>query len=98
MHNETVPDPELDGPDVTEPATELDTPSAATTWRKSGRRKPTAKAKPTHYKTICISMYTTDLKKLDAKVAELKRRGKTKMSKSELIRLALEKLNLDEVG
>jgi len=34
--------------------------------------------RPTHYKVICISMYTRDLEDLDAKVAELKRRGWTK--------------------
>src|SRR5678815_1600622 len=45
-------------------------------------RKPRAGAgkqpRPTHYKVICISMYTRDLEDLDAKVAELKRRGWTK--------------------
>lgn len=55
------------------------------------------KAKPTHYKIICISMYTEDIAELDAKVAELKRRGLTKMSKSELIRIALRALDIDAV-
>lgn len=53
------------------------------------------KPKPTHYKVICISMYTKDLEELDAKVAELKKRGWTKASKSLLIRLALDQLDLD---
>ena len=51
--------------------------------------------KPTHYKVICISMYTRDLEELDAKVAELKRRGWTKANKSQLIRLALAQLDMD---
>ena len=56
------------------------------------------KAKPTHYKVICISMYTRDLEELDAKVAELKRRGWTKANKSQLIRLALSQIDLDKLG
>ena len=55
------------------------------------------KAKPTHYKVICISMYTRDLEELDAKVAELKRRGWTKANKSQLIRLALSQVDLDKL-
>jgi len=54
-------------------------------------------ARPTHYKVICISMYTRDLEELDAKVAELKRRGWTKANKSQLIRLALSQIDLDKL-
>jgi hypothetical protein len=54
-------------------------------------------AKPTHYKVICISMYTRDLEDLDAKVAELKRRGWTKANKSQLIRLALSQIDIDKL-
>ena len=53
--------------------------------------------RPTHYKVICISMYTRDLEELDAKVAELKRRGWTKASKSQLIRIALSQVDLDKL-
>ena len=65
-------------------------------------RKPRAagnskQARPTHYKVICISMYTRDLEDLDAKVAELKRRGWTKANKSQLIRLALSQIDLDKL-
>jgi hypothetical protein len=65
----------------------------------AGRRaaKKTA-PRPTHYKVICISMYTQDLEELDAKVGELKRRGWTKANKSQLIRLALAQLDLDKVA
>jgi hypothetical protein len=57
----------------------------------------TGKKRPSHYKVICISLYTRDLEELAAKVAELKRRGWTKANKSELIRIALDKLDLDSV-
>ena len=66
-----------------------DAPAAA-------RRRATG-LKPTHYKVICISMYTRDIEELEAKVAELKRRGWTKANKSQLIRLALANLDLDKV-
>jgi hypothetical protein len=54
-------------------------------------------ARPTHYKVICISMYTKDIEELEAKVHELKRRGWTKANKSHLIRLALSQLDLDKL-
>ena len=53
--------------------------------------------KPTHYKVICISMYTKDLERLDALVEELKARGMTKASRSALIRAALDQVDLDKV-
>jgi hypothetical protein len=62
------------------------------------RRAPNGQAKPTHYKVICISMYTRDIEELEAKVAELKRRGWTKASKSQLIRIALSQVDLDKLA
>jgi len=62
------------------------------------RRSPNGQLKPTHYKVICISMYTRDIEELEAKVAELKRRGWTKASKSQLIRLALSQIDLDKLA
>lgn len=53
--------------------------------------------KPTHYKVICISMYTDDLKRLDAMVDSLKARGLTKANRSALIRYALGAVDLDNV-
>jgi len=53
--------------------------------------------KPSHYKVICISMYTKDLDRLDELVEELKGRGITKANRSALIRVALEQLDLDKV-
>ncbi len=59
--------------------------------------KPTKKAKPTHYKVVCISLYTQDIENLEATVAELKRRGHTKANKSQLIRQALRQLDIDKL-
>jgi hypothetical protein len=53
--------------------------------------------KPTHYKVICISMYTKDLAHLDELVTKLKARGLTKANRSALIRAALEQVDLDRV-
>ena len=75
--------------------TEGGEPTAAR--KRRGTADPT-KERPTHYKVICISMYTRDLEELDAKVAELKRRGWTKANKSQLIRLALSQIDLDKLG
>lgn len=65
--------------------------------RRSPRPERPSKAKPTHYKVISISMYREDLERLDAMVAELKRRGHTKANKSSLIRYALDHVDLDAV-
>ena len=61
--------------------------------RPAGAKPP----RPTHYKVICISMYTRDIEELEAKVAELKRRGWTKANKSQLIRLALSQIDIDKL-
>jgi len=53
--------------------------------------------KPAHYKVICISMYTEDLKRLDQMVDSLKARGLTKANRSALIRYALGEVYLDNV-
>ena len=62
------------------------------------RRASKGQPRPTHYKIICISMYTRDLEELEAKVAELKHRGWTKANKSHLIRLALSQIDLDKLA
>ncbi|MBI4701894.1 MAG: hypothetical protein HY744_12205 [Deltaproteobacteria bacterium] len=53
--------------------------------------------RPSHYKVICISLYTEDLGRLDGMVGELKRRGYTKANRSALIRHALAQVDLDAV-
>ncbi len=55
------------------------------------------KEKPSHYKVICISMYTDTLEKLDEMVDELKRRGLTKANRSALLRHELALVDLDNV-
>ena len=64
---------------------------------RSSTRMKAAAEKPTHYKVICISMYTKDLERLDELVDELKSRGITKANRSALIRTALDQLDLDKV-
>lgn len=64
---------------------------------RRGVEPPSSADKPTHYKVICISMYTKDLARLDALVDELKVRGLTKANRSALIRAALDQLDLDKV-
>ena len=53
--------------------------------------------RPTHYKVICISMYTRDLARMDALVDALKAKGVTKANRSALIRAALDQVDLDKV-
>ncbi len=67
--------------------------------RKRGApsRTKARKPKPTHYKVVCISMYTKDIEALEEKVAELKRRGYTKANKSQLIRFALSQVDIDKL-
>ena len=64
---------------------------------RAGTADPAAKNRPTHYKVICISMYTEDLKRLDTMVDSLKARGLTKANRSALIRYALGAIDLDNV-
>lgn len=62
------------------------------------RAKPVVTAaRPTHYKVICISMYTDDLARLDGMVDVLKARGLTKANRSALIRHALATVDLSKV-
>jgi len=61
------------------------------------RRTQPARPRPTHYKVVCISLYTKDIEALESTVAELKRRGYTKANKSQLIRYALAQLDIDKL-
>ena len=60
---------------------------------EAGKRE----TKPVHYKVICISMYTEDLRRLDRMVESLKARGLTKANRSALIRYALGEVDLERV-
>lgn len=64
---------------------------------RAARPVRAAATKPLHYKVICISMYTDDLKKLDDMVDTLKARGLTKANRSALIRYALDQIDLAAV-
>ncbi len=55
------------------------------------------KPKPTHYKIVCISLYTEDIARLETLVAELKRRGHTKANKSAVIRYALDSIDITKM-
>ena len=55
------------------------------------------KEKPTHYKIVCISLYTRDIERLEAMVAELKKRGHTKANKSAVIRYALDSVDITKM-
>mgnify|MGYP003382461358 FL=1 len=63
----------------------------------SARAERSRDDKPTHYKVICISMYTEDLKRLDEMVDKLKAKGLTKANRSALIRYALNGVDLESV-
>ncbi|RMH41376.1 MAG: hypothetical protein D6689_11270 [Deltaproteobacteria bacterium] len=65
--------------------------------RRPRRARRAKKPKPTHYKVVCISLYTKDIEELERKVAELKRRGHTKANKSQLIRFALSQVDIDKL-
>jgi hypothetical protein len=61
---------------------------------KASRRSGTkAKKKADHYEVICISLYTEDLARLDKMVAKLKKRGHRRISRSALIRFALDQID-----
>ncbi len=67
-----------------------------TFYRPSPSKKSIpAKPKPEHYRVVSISLYNEDIERLEAMVAELKRRGFTKANKSQLIRFALDTVDLD---
>jgi hypothetical protein len=58
-------------------------------------RKQTAAAGT--YKLVCISLYHEDIARLESMVDELKRRGHARANKSQLIRLALDQVDLNRL-
>ena len=69
---------------------------------KAGRRsrakakKPKKEKKPDHYDVICISLYKEDLAQLDKMVAKLKKQGHRRISRSALIRFALDQVEIQD--
>ena len=72
-------------------------PSPKRLAAKKPPKKKAKAAKPDHYKVICISMYLEDLERLDEKVTRLKEEGHRKMSRSALIRFALDQVDLSKL-
>jgi hypothetical protein len=71
----------------------------ATPTSEEPRRAKRRRAKPADvdYQVICISLYDADLAALDAKVQTLKSAGHRKMSRSALIRFALDQVDLSKL-
>jgi hypothetical protein len=64
---------------------------------KGSRAKAKAKKKkPDHYDVICISLYKEDLAQLDKMVAKLKKQGHRRISRSALIRFALDQVDIGD--
>ena len=63
---------------------------------KRSRAKRKKKKKPDHYDVICISLYKEDLAQLDKMVAKLKKQGHRRISRSALIRFALDEVDIGD--
>jgi len=50
------------------------------------------------YKLVCISLYLDDIARLEALVGELKRRGHPRANKSQIVRLALDQVDLAKLA
>jgi hypothetical protein len=75
------------------PRSEAEPPAPAASSSRLAAKSPP----PTHYKVICISLYTKDLERLDEMVDALKAEGVTKANRSALIRAALDQVDLSKV-
>jgi hypothetical protein len=64
--------------------------------RGRAKAKKAAAKKPDHYDVICISLYKEDLAQLDKMVAKLKKQGHRKISRSGLIRFALDHVDIGD--
>lgn len=94
--------PSASQPVTMQPATmqpvEVPRMTVAKTSPEPTKRRRAAKPKADHYEIICISMYNEDLARLDKKVADLKAKGHRRMTRSALIRWALDQIDdLDAV-
>ncbi len=63
---------------------------------KRSRAKPKKAKKADHYDVICISLYKEDLAQLDKMVAKLKKQGHRRISRSALIRFALDQVEIQD--
>lgn len=60
------------------------------------RSRAQTKKKPDHYDVICISLYKEDLAQLDKMVGKLKKQGHRRISRSALIRFALDQVEIGD--
>ncbi len=81
-------------------AEEVDSVLKSTFYKRDAGRPRTKKKKTSkadHYDVICISLYKEDLGRLDTMVGKLKKSGHRKMSRSALIRFALDQVDLKKL-
>jgi hypothetical protein len=50
------------------------------------------------YRAVCITLFDHHLDDIDEKIAELKGKGWRSMSRSQLLRIALERLDISTIG
>ena len=65
--------------------------------RSRAKTKKSKPKKPDHYDVICISLYKEDLTQLDKMVAKLKKQGHRRISRSALIRFALDQVDIGDL-
>ncbi len=65
--------------------------------KKGERNHLETYSKPNHYKIVCLSLYTEDIEKLNFLVKELKKRGHSKANKSQVVRAALEQIDIGRI-
>ncbi|MEZ4467339.1 MAG: hypothetical protein R3F43_23555 [bacterium] len=53
------------------------------------------KERPGHYRSVSITLYSEDVQRLEALLAELKSRGHSRANKSLIVREALRQIDLD---
>ncbi|MCB9598521.1 MAG: hypothetical protein H6719_37750 [Sandaracinaceae bacterium] len=70
-------------------------PAKAEPAPRRRRARSSKKKEDVPYEVICISLYKEDLRRLDEKVKLLKSNGHRKMSRSALIRYALDTADLE---
>ncbi|SVC63209.1 uncharacterized protein METZ01_LOCUS316063 [marine metagenome] len=86
------------GPRARNVQPKVEEPVVQPTARRSAGPVRKAAPKPSHYKIVSISLYNEDIERLEKMVRELKKRGHYKANKSQLIRQALAKLDLDSIS
>jgi hypothetical protein len=64
--------------------------------RSRAKAKKNKQKKPDHYDVICISLYKEDLDQLDKMVSKLKKQGHRRISRSALIRFALDQVDIGD--